>query len=83
MDVGSIGTSIGLNGLISIAVTLLSITFAWYIVQELKLEAFMKRPRAPQARMLQILLAVVLGHGFARFFLDYLEWFNKLKWFVE
>ncbi|MBJ6361895.1 DUF1146 family protein [Paenibacillus sp. GCM10012307] len=79
----SVGNAIGLNGLISIVVTLLSITFAWYVIQDLKLDAFLKRPRGPQARMLQILLAVVFGHGFARFFLDYLEWFNKLRWFVE
>lgn len=66
--VENVGTTIGLNGLISIVVTLLSITFAWYVIQDLKLDAFLKRPRAPQARMLQILLAVVLGHGFSRFF---------------
>nr|WP_270172668.1 DUF1146 family protein [Paenibacillus sp. SYP-B4298] len=83
MDFGSIGTAVGINGLIAIAITLLSIIFAWYVVQELKLEAFLKRPRSAQARMLQVLLAVVLGHGFARFFLDYLEWFDKLRWFVE
>lgn len=83
MDFSSIGTAVGINGLIAIAITLLSIIFAWYVVQELKLEAFVKRPRSPQARMLQVLLAVVLGHGFSSFLLDYLEWFDKLRWFVE
>ncbi|WP_229724936.1 DUF1146 family protein [Paenibacillus abyssi] len=72
-----------MNGLMSIVVTLLSITFAWYVIQEIKLDAFVKRPRSRQARMLQVLLAIVLGHGFASFILDYLQWSSMLRWFVE
>ncbi|XEC95337.1 DUF1146 family protein [Paenibacillus tarimensis] len=83
MDTGSIGTSIGINGLLSIVVTLLSMTFTWYVIQEVKLDVFVKRPRSPQAKMLQVLLTIVLGHGFARFILDYLQWASMLKWFVE
>ncbi|MBD2845870.1 DUF1146 domain-containing protein [Paenibacillus sp. IB182496] len=78
-----IGSGIGMNGLMSIVITLLSITFAWYVIQEIKLDTWLKRPRGPQARMLQVLLAIVLGHGFARFILDYLQWSSMLRWFVE
>lgn len=75
--------SLGFNGLLSIAVTLLSIYLAWVVLQELKLEPFLKRPKSPQAKMLQVMLAIVLGHGFARFILDYLNWSQMLRYLVE
>ncbi|RXZ83444.1 DUF1146 domain-containing protein [Paenibacillaceae bacterium] len=79
----SITNAAGMSGLLSIVVTLLSITFAWYIIQEIKMDSFVKRPKSPQARMLQLLLSVVLGHGFARFILDYMDWTRMLRWLVE
>lgn len=71
------------TGLFSIVVTLLSIVFVWYILQEVKLDVFFKFPRSPKARMLQMVIAVVLGHLFAGFILDYWNWSMMLKTFVE
>lgn len=65
--------------LINIFVELCSIALAWYALQELKLGSILKNPRSGQARLLQIMLAVVLGHAFARFILDYWGWSVSLK----
>lgn len=40
-------------------------------------------PRSPKARMLQAVIAVILGHAFASFILDYWSWTTMLKSFVE
>ncbi|REE91468.1 putative integral membrane protein (TIGR02327 family) [Paenibacillus taihuensis] len=65
--------------IINIFVEICSIALAWFAIQELKLDAILKRPRSAQARLLQIMLAIVLGHAFARFVLDYWGWSVSLK----
>ncbi|GGG84880.1 DUF1146 family protein [Paenibacillus radicis (ex Gao et al. 2016)] len=78
-----IATTTGVTGLFSIVVTIISIIFVWYILQEVKMDTFFKSPRSPKARMVQILIAVVLGHAFAGFILDYWSWSVMLRSFVE
>ncbi|MGO4110659.1 DUF1146 family protein [Paenibacillus sp. YAF4_2] len=73
----------GTLALFSIVVNLFSIVFVWFILQEIKLDMFFKFPRSPKARMFQVILAVVIGHGFAGFILDYWNWTKLLRYFVE
>ncbi|AZN38560.1 DUF1146 family protein [Paenibacillus albus] len=73
----------GIHAMISILVELFSIALAWIVIQELKLDAILKRPRSTQARVLQIMLAIVIGHAFAGFILDYWGWSGQLKGIVE
>lgn len=72
-------SSLGLTGLFSIVITILSILLAWYLLQELKLDHWFKQPRSPRARVFIAVLAVIIGHLFARFILDYWSWTNVLK----
>lgn len=72
--------SVGMNGLFSIFVTLGCILLSWNLLQDLKLDALIKHPRSPRARLLQVVFAIVLGHLVARFFLDYWEWAGAMKW---
>ncbi|GAB7055738.1 MULTISPECIES: DUF1146 family protein [Paenibacillus] len=67
-------TTMGLKGLLNIVVVLVFIAVSWWALQELKLESIFKRPKTPQAKLLQILLSVALGYQIARFIIDYLEW---------
>ena len=78
-----IGAQIGVSGLLAIIVTLLSIYLAWVVLQELKLDMLLKQPKSPRGRMLQIMLAILIGHGFASFILDYWQWSQMLGAFVE
>ncbi|KQO10965.1 DUF1146 domain-containing protein [Paenibacillus sp. Leaf72] len=76
-------TATGVTGLFSIVVTLVSIVLIWFIMQEIKWEAFFAFPRSPKARMFQAVIAIILGHAFASFILDYWSWTTMLKSFVE
>lgn len=76
-------TMTGINGLFSIVIVLVSIMFTWMLLQEVKWEAFLRYPRRTKSRMLQALLAIVIGSLFARFILDYWGYTTMLKSFVE
>lgn len=70
----------GVSGLVSIVVSLVCITLAWWALQNLKLDLFIRNPRSPQARLLHVLLAVVLGHFVAKFLLDYIIWSQMIRY---
>lgn len=75
--------SVGWNGLFSIFVTLGCIAFAWVVTQEINMDKFVRHPRSPRARLLQLLIAIVLGHLAARFVLDYWSWAGSVKWLFQ
>jgi len=77
---GGLYSSAGWNGLFSIFVTLGCIAVAWVILQELKFDKIVRNPRSPRAKMLQLLVAIVLGHSAAKFVLDYWNWAGAVKW---
>ncbi|MFF2481305.1 DUF1146 family protein [Paenibacillus sp. NPDC058071] len=79
----NIAMTSGMTGLFSIVVTLLCIILVWYILQEIKLDVFFKFPRSPKARLFQVILAIVIGHGLASFVLDYWSWTVLLRGFIE
>jgi len=70
----------GWNGLFSIFVTLGCVVVTWIVLQELKWEKIARDPRGPKARVLQLLVAIGLGHLVSRFVLDYWSWVGTLKW---
>lgn len=73
----------GMMGLFSIAVELMSILLVWTLLREVKWETFFHFPKSRKARVLQMLLAVGLGHLFAQFILQYWNYTVMLKSFVE
>jgi len=75
--------SVGMNALLSIVVMLFSVYLAWVVLQELKLEVFLKQPKGRRAVMLRLMLAVAIGYLFSRFILDYLDWSLSLRLLVE
>ncbi|BBI36208.1 DUF1146 domain-containing protein [Cohnella abietis] len=70
----------GWNGLFSIFVTLGCVVVAWIVLQEVNFDKILRQPRSPRARLLQLIIAIVLGHLTARFVLDYWTWVGMLKW---
>ncbi|QHW32562.1 DUF1146 domain-containing protein [Paenibacillus rhizovicinus] len=78
-----VASSAGMHALMSIVIELFSIALAWIVIQEIKWDAIMKRPRGPQVRLVQIVLSIVLGHGFASFVLAYWNWSGLLRGIVE
>ena len=74
---GSTGpwSSLGLlSGLFPLVVVVLSILLAWWCLQEFRFDLFLKRPRSTQGKLLQIMIAVIIGYEFAKFIIDYFQW---------
>jgi len=60
--------------LLRLVVTLICIYASWWALQELQFEKFVRTPGSPQAKLLHLILAVVLGHHFSSFLLSYFAW---------
>ncbi|RKD23083.1 hypothetical protein BEP19_12725 [Ammoniphilus oxalaticus] len=73
------GLGMGADGLINIFISLVFITLSWWALQTLRFELFTNDYKGAQTRLLQILASIALGHGVARFFMDYLGWSLMLK----
>lgn len=71
--------NLGSTGLINIFLSLVFIWISWWAIQCFRLDLFVKDYKSPQVKALQILVSVALGHGVARFFMDYLGWSMMLK----
>jgi uncharacterized integral membrane protein (TIGR02327 family) len=74
----------GLSGTASMAILyigiyLLCIALSWWALQEFRFDLFLKKPRSPAAKLLQILLSIALGHLVASFFVQYLNLSMGLK----
>ncbi|NMO94561.1 DUF1146 family protein [Paenibacillus lemnae] len=76
----TVTSAVGVNGFISIVVTLICIALAWWALQTLKLDLVIRNPKSPQGRLLHVLLAVVLGRFVADFLIDYLIWSQMIRY---
>lgn len=74
------GDPVGISGLFNITVTILSIGLSWWCLQMVNFDVLLKNAKSGQAKVLQIILSVVLGHQLARFMIDYIDWSARLKW---
>jgi uncharacterized integral membrane protein (TIGR02327 family) len=61
-----------LMNMVDIVVYILCIGLSWWALQAFRFDVLLKRPKAAQAIMLQILLSIALGHLVASFFIQYL-----------
>lgn len=69
---------VGQQALLSMIVHLTFISIAWWALQSLNLERFIKSRHVFQARVLYILLSIVIGSTVSNFFLDYFFWTQQL-----
>ncbi|MGF7049064.1 putative integral membrane protein (TIGR02327 family) [Paenibacillus sp. DS2015] len=71
---------VGVSGLVSIVVSLLCIALAWWALQNLKLDLFIRHPKGAQGRLLQLFIAIVLGHFVSSFILEYMTWSQMIRY---
>jgi len=64
--------------LLSIISHLVFIALAWWALQAVNYEKFIRPNRVAQARALFIILSIFLGTTVSNFFLDYLLWSQQL-----
>jgi len=67
------------TGLLGIVLTIICIGLSWWAIQAFRFDLFTANPKGPQAKALQIILAVVLGYQLASFLLDYFGWTVNLR----
>lgn len=72
--------TLGVTGLLSVIISLICIALAWWSLQNLKLDLIIRNPRSPQGRLLQLLLAIVLGHFVSNFLIDYISWTQMIRY---
>ncbi|MEX2459769.1 MAG: DUF1146 domain-containing protein [Paenibacillaceae bacterium] len=75
----TINQSIALDSLLNICIVVICIGVAWWGLQQIRFDLFLKRPKSPQALTLQILLSIALGSGVARFIIEYYNWSTLIK----
>jgi uncharacterized integral membrane protein (TIGR02327 family) len=68
-----------MSGLGSILFTLVCIALAWFGLQQFRFDLFLKQPKSPMAKLLQVFLSIALGYEVGRFFMDYFTWSQLLK----
>ncbi|WP_126428833.1 DUF1146 family protein [Brevibacillus marinus] len=64
--------SVGVSALMYIILTIASIAASWWALQAFRFDLFVKKPDSAQAKLLQMLLSIFLGHGVTQFFMEYL-----------
>mgnify|MGYP000954970154 CR=1 FL=1 len=80
MSTGDLLNQTGWNALFSIFVTLGLIVVSWMVLKEVRWDRLFRHPLSPGARLLQLLLAIAIGHELAGFILDYWNWTSSLKY---
>jgi uncharacterized integral membrane protein (TIGR02327 family) len=70
----------GIQALLGMLVTLICIAVVWHLLQEVRWEKLLRQPAHPRARFLQLVAAIVIGYGVARFLLDYWAWTGAIRW---
>jgi uncharacterized integral membrane protein (TIGR02327 family) len=74
------GSSLGLTALLNMVLTIVLIVISWWALQSVKFDIFLRNVNGGQAKLLHVLLAVVIGHGVAQFFIAYMSWTNFLPY---
>lgn len=73
--------SLAVEGVINIFLSLVFIGLSFWALQSFRLELFLKNPRGAQAKVLQIFLAIAIGHLVSSFLTSYFGWTVLLKQF--
>ncbi|GAB2721390.1 DUF1146 family protein [Paenibacillus thermoaerophilus] len=66
-------------GLVQIIFILAGIVAAWFALQQVRWDVFLKRPNHPLSKLLLILLSIVIGYNAARFLIDYMALTTVLR----
>lgn len=71
--------TLGAQSLFYLVLTLGCILLSWWAVRIVRWEVFLKDIKSPQGKVLQVLIAVVLGYELAQFLIHYSNWSSMLK----
>ena len=75
---GLIMFSIGQSAITGLLSHIIFIIITWQVMQAINFEPLIRKNRTTEARIFLLLLAIVIGTGVSRFFLDILQWSRDL-----
>lgn len=73
-------SSIGLTAMVQLTVVLICIVMTWWSLQMFRFDLLMRNARGMQAKSLQVLLSIAIGHQVGQFIFDYILWSRLLKY---
>ncbi|URN96061.1 MAG: DUF1146 domain-containing protein [Candidatus Pristimantibacillus lignocellulolyticus] len=73
----------GVEGLFSITLIVLSIIFVWILLSEVRWDKILKKHTSIKSRMLQVVIAIVIGYLLGSFILQYWGYSTMLQQFIE
>jgi len=73
----------GQQALLSIIAHIIFIALAWWALQSLNFDKFLRANKVFQARVLYVLLSIIIGSLVSNFFLDYLLWSQQLPLIMQ
>ncbi|MUV37379.1 putative membrane protein YwzB [Lentibacillus sp. JNUCC-1] len=74
--------SIGITAVTGIVSHIIFILITWRVLQAINFDPLFRKGRAAEARLLLLLIAIVVGTGVSRFFLDILQWSQDLRYLL-
>lgn len=72
-----------IEGLINIFLSLIFIALSFWAMQCFRFDLFLKKPNGAQAKVLQVFIAIAIGHLVASFLTSYYGWTVLLKQFYQ
>ncbi|KHE68449.1 DUF1146 family protein [Halobacillus sp. BBL2006] len=66
------------EAILSMTSHLIFIVITWRVLQSVNFDAFFRKNRVFEARILLIFITIALGTTVSNFFLDFIEWSNSL-----
>ncbi|MGP7817053.1 DUF1146 family protein [Niallia sp. 01092] len=76
-------SNFGQQALLSIIAHVIFIALAWWALQSLNFDKFLRANKVFQARVLYVLLSIIIGSIISNFFLDYLTWSQQLPLIMQ
>ena len=73
---------IGYQSLTNMLSHIVFIIITWRLLQAVNLDGIIKKGRVFEARLLMMFLTIAIGTTVSRFFLDYLQWSQNLKFLL-
>ncbi|MDY0404572.1 DUF1146 family protein [Virgibacillus sp. 179-BFC.A HS] len=72
--------SIGQTALVSMFSHLLFIYFTWRMMQGVNFDPIIRKGHPALGRLFLLFIAIVVGAGVSRFFLEFLQWSQQLRY---
>lgn len=78
----NIAIETGIQGIAYLIIILAAILLTWWAMQAFRFDIFLREPRSFRARMLQLIIAVVIGYNLAKFLMDYMHFASLMRWII-